>query len=52
MRAGSIETLSEDSQTHGYGIGLVMVDKACQQLDWQWQQSVENNLFSVTVNFG
>ena len=52
VRAGSIETLSEDSQTHGYGIGLVMVDKACQQLDWQWQQSVENNLFSVTVNFG
>ena len=51
VRAGSIETLSEDSQTHGYGIGLVMVDKACQQLDWQWQQSAENNLFSVTVNF-
>ena len=51
VRAGSIETLSEDSQTHGYGIGLVMVDKACQQLDWQWQQSFENNLFSVTVNF-
>ncbi len=52
VRAGSIETLSEDSQTHGYGIGLVMVDKACQQLDWPWQQSAENNLFSVTVNFG
>ncbi len=51
VRVGSIETLSENSQIHGYGIGLVMVDKACQQLDWPWQQSAENNLFSVTVNF-
>ena len=51
VRTDSNATLSENSQIHGYGIGLVMVDKACQQLDWQWQQSFENNLFSVTVNF-
>ena len=52
VRTNSNATLSENSQIHGYGIGLVMVDKACQQLDWPWQQSAENNLFSVTVNFG
>jgi signal transduction histidine kinase len=52
VRTDSNATLSENSQIHGYGIGLVMVDKACQQLDWPWQQSAENNLFSVTVNFG
>ena len=51
VRTNSNATLSENSQIHGYGIGLVMVDKACQQLDWPWQQSAENNLFSVTVNF-
>jgi len=51
VRTDSNATLSENSQIHGYGIGLVMVDKACQQLDWQWQQSAENNLFSVTINF-
>mgnify|MGYP000078031466 CR=1 FL=1 len=50
VRSSCASLLNERVKTHGYGIGLVMVNKVCRLLGWRWDSHYDSDLFTVSVN--